>query len=92
MASIFKVTIDSLLLNRSQSVIDVSDLTPEQIVRVQGLVNYLRISDFIEVFCTKQPIDPYDVIKFKEKYPEHFECLTNVVTSVTKKNNIVEDN
>lgn len=92
MASVFKVTIDSLLLNRSRSVIDVSDLTPEQIVRVQGLVDYLRSSDFIEVFCTRQPVDPYDVIRFKEKHPELFECIADVVKSVTEKRSNIEDN
>ncbi len=86
LASVFKVTIDSLILDRSQSVIDVSDLTPEQIIRVQGLVDYLRSSDFIEVFCSRQPVDPYEVVRFKEKHPELFECIADVVKSVTEKN------
>lgn len=85
LAAVFKVTIDSLLLNRSQSIVDVTGLTPEQIDRVQGLVDYLRSSDFIEVFCSRKPIDPYVVVNFAKKYPELFENIEDVVKTVTEK-------
>ena len=42
LANVFKVSIDSLVLNRSESVLDVSDLEPEQINKVQGIIKYLK--------------------------------------------------
>ena len=43
LARVFKVTIDSLLLNRSEYIIDVSHLQPEQISKIQSLVDYFEI-------------------------------------------------
>ncbi len=73
LAYTFKVSIDSLLLNRSEDIIEVSGLTTEQINNVQHLVNYLKNSDFVDVFCSNQPLDPNTVQKFRAKHPKLFE-------------------
>lgn len=50
MAYVFNVTIDSLLSDRSESVIDISGLNPTQIDIVQSLVSYFKKSDLIDAF------------------------------------------
>lgn len=42
MASVFKISIDSLLLNRSDAIIEVSGLTVEQVEMIEKLVVTLR--------------------------------------------------
>lgn len=44
MSEVFKVSIDSLLLNRSESIIDVSGLSPEQIDLLENIIFYFRKS------------------------------------------------
>ena len=72
LAGVLKVSIDALLLNRTENVIDVSDLTPEQISRVQNYVDYLKTNDLIDVLYSDKPVDPHAVERFRERYPELF--------------------
>lgn len=52
MAYVFNVTIDSLLSERSDNVIDISGLNPAQIDIVQSLVSYFKKSDLIDALYT----------------------------------------
>ena len=72
LANTFKVSIDSLLLNRSEYVIDVSDLEPEQINRVYNFIDYLKDSELVEVLYSKEAPDFEKIEKFKERYPHLF--------------------
>ncbi|MBQ3545872.1 MAG: helix-turn-helix transcriptional regulator [Lachnospiraceae bacterium] len=92
LAAVFKVTLDNLVLNRSQSVIDVTDLTPEQITRVQVLVDYLRISDIIEILFSKDTIEPYDIDNFIKKYPDVYQNIEAIVKSVMERQKNKEPN
>lgn len=73
LANTFKVTLDSLVLNRSEYIIDVSELEPEQINRIQYLVEFYKNSDLIAALHSKKPLDPKTVEKFRENHPELFE-------------------
>lgn len=42
MAEVFKTSIDALLLNRSDSVVNVDGLNPHQIQLIESLITYLR--------------------------------------------------
>lgn len=75
LAYTFKVSIDSLLLNRSEDIIDVSGLTTEQINNIQNLVNYFKNSDFVDVFCSNQQLDPNTIQLFRKKHPELFKKI-----------------
>lgn len=73
LAGVLKVSIDSLLLNRSEYIIDVSDLTPEQINRVQNYIDYLKTNDLMDVLYSDQPVDLHAVERFRERYPALFQ-------------------
>ena len=82
LASTFRVTIDSLLLNRSESIIDVSKLNPAQIDKIQGLVDYFEKSELIDAFYSKEPIDFKRLIK---KYPDIFDQEDEIVKQILSK-------
>lgn len=48
MADVFKVSVDSLLLNRSETVIDISGLKPEQIDILEKMIFYFRKSELLD--------------------------------------------
>ena len=73
MAEAFKVSIDSLLLNRSEQMIDVSGLNPEQINILENLITYFRKSELIDAFYSGQ----LDSEKLAKKYPEIFSKYNN---------------
>lgn len=75
LANTFKVTLDSLVLNRSEHIIDVSELEPEQINRIQYMVEFYKNSDLIAALHSKEPLDPKTVEKFRENHPELFEKI-----------------
>ena len=71
-SGVLKVSIHSLLLNHAENIIDVSDLTPEQINSVQNSVDYLKTNDLMDVLYSDKPIAPHVVERFRERLPELF--------------------
>lgn len=53
LANVFKVSIDSLLLNRSESIIDVNGLTTEQLQIIEHLIVQFRRSNKMEEIINK---------------------------------------
>lgn len=72
LAYTFNVTIDSILLERNESIIDVSMLNLEQINKVHHFIEYLKISDLIEVINSEETLDTNTYMNLKEKYPQIF--------------------
>ena len=68
LANVFKVSIDSLVLNRSESVLDVSDLEPEQINKVQGYIKYLKEQEFVNLILSEEPIDVETIEKIRKEW------------------------
>ena len=67
MADVFNVSIDSLLLNRTESKIDISGLNPSQVSILESLVSYFRKSELLEAFYGNDQIDIEGLMK---KYPD----------------------
>ena len=67
MAHVFNVTIDSLLSERSSSVIDVSGLNRMQINILESLVSYFRKSELLDALYMEQPTD---IVKLSRNYPD----------------------
>lgn len=57
MARVFKISIDSLLLNRSDSIVDVSGLTVEQIEMIEKLVVSFREHNQMRIYIEKNDND-----------------------------------
>ena len=57
MARVFKISIDSLLLNRSDSIVDVSGLTVEQIEMIEKLVVSFREHNQMRLYIEKNDND-----------------------------------
>lgn len=55
MAEVFKVSIDSLLLNRSENTIDVSGLNQDQIIMLKQMISSFKQSNMIDKFRLKEP-------------------------------------
>lgn len=68
LANVFKVSIDSLVLNRSESVLDVSDLEPEQINKVQGYIKYLKEQELVNLILSEDPIDVETIEKIRKEW------------------------
>lgn len=68
LANVFKVSIDSLVLNRSESVLDVSDLEPEQINKVQGYIKYLKEQELVNLILSEEPIDVETIEKIRKEW------------------------
>lgn len=77
LANIFKVSIDSILLNRAEYIIDVSDLTPMQINKVKDLVSYFKKSDLIEAF-SGEGLTYSEIKNLMSKYPSVFKSFYTV--------------
>lgn len=70
MANVFKTSVDSLLISRSEEqIIDVSGLNPHQISILETLINYFRKSELIDAMYSDQPLDVERLIR---KYPDVF--------------------
>lgn len=88
MANVFKTSVDSLLLSRSEEqIIDVSGLNPHQISILETLINYFRKSELIDAMYSDQPLDVERLIR---KYPDVFnmtnmENLSNLLIENNKK-------
>lgn len=68
LTNVFKVSIDSLVLNRSESVLDVSDLEPEQINKVQGYIKYLKEQELVNLILLEEPIDVETIEKIRKEW------------------------
>ncbi len=49
MLSVFKVTIDSILMDRSDTVINIEGLNNEQLVIIENFISHLRRGEVITV-------------------------------------------
>ena len=63
MADVFKTTIDSLLLNRSETVLDAHDLNVEQVEILNILIAYFRKSNMIEDFFANNSPELKELVK-----------------------------
>lgn len=70
MAKVFKVSVDSLLLDRTGNTIDVSGLNPEQMNIIETLIAYFRKSELVDAFYSSTTIA--DQEKLMKKYPDIF--------------------
>lgn len=68
LANVFKVSIDSLVLNRSESILDVSDLEPEQINKVQGYIKYLKEQELVNLLFSEEPINVEAIEKIRKEW------------------------
>lgn len=85
MADVFKVTIDSLLLDRSQDIVDVTGLSPEHIEQIQNLIKYFRSEGIIEVFCHQGTPDSQKLQSLKENHPD-------ILNNIKETMNILNEN
>ena len=65
LASVFRVSIDSLVLNRSEYVLDVSGLGPEQINRVKDYIRYLKEDELLCILRSNEKVNIDDIEKLK---------------------------
>lgn len=63
LANVFKVSIDSLLLNRSEIILDSHGLSPEQIDILCILITYFKKSNSIEDFITSLSPEMREMVK-----------------------------
>ena len=68
LANTFKVSIDSLLLNRSEHVMDISGLEPKQILQVQNYIRYLKESELLELLFSKEELDVSKIENIRNKW------------------------
>ena len=68
LANVFRVSIDSLVLNRSEYVLDVSDLEPEQINRVKDYIRYLKEDKLLDVLRSDEKIDVEEIEKIRNQW------------------------
>lgn len=68
LANVFRVSLDSLVLNRGEYVVDVSMLEPEQIKQVQNYIKYLKESELLETFCSDEPLNLDKLEKIRNKW------------------------
>ena len=70
LANVFKVSVDSLLLNRTEKMMDVSGLNPAQISILENLITYFRKSELMDVFYSGNQDDMRAAM---QKYSNMFE-------------------
>lgn len=68
LANVFRVSIDSLILNRSEYVLDVSDLNPEQINRVKDYIRYIKEDELLDILRSSEKINWEEIEKLKNKW------------------------
>lgn len=65
MANVFKVSIDSLLLNQEENILNTNGLTEEQTLIIESLINHYRKTNLLEKFVSefslglKERVDDY---------------------------------
>ena len=67
LANVFKVSVDSLLLNRSDMIIEVSGLTKDQLDILDNLIKHFRKSNAIDIYMLK---NAPDLVKYLEDHPD----------------------
>ena len=67
MAAVFRVSIDSLLLDRQGSILEVSHLNKEQLDIIENLIMYFRKSNAIDIFMLK---NAPELVKYMQEYPD----------------------
>ena len=67
MANVFRVTIDSLLLNRSEVILDANGLNTEQLSILQGLIAYFRKSNVVDDFLNNSGTQ-----ELRDNFAEYF--------------------
>ena len=67
LANIFKVSIDSLLLDRSGSVLEVNGLNAEQLDLIDNMIRHFRKSNAIDIYLLK---NAPELVKYLEEHPE----------------------
>ena len=68
LANVFRVSIDSLVLNRSEHILDVSDLEPEQINRVKDYIKYIKEDELLDILRSDEMIDEDKLKKIRNKW------------------------
>ena len=68
LANVFRVSIDSLILNRSEYVLDVSDLNLEQINRVKDYIRYIKEDELLDILRSSEKINWEEIEKLKNKW------------------------
>ena len=68
LANVCRVSIDSLVLKRSEYVLDVSDLEPEQINRVKDYIRYLKEDKLLDVLRSDEKIDVEEIEKIRNQW------------------------
>lgn len=63
MADVFKITIDSLLLNRSETILDAHDLNVEQIEILNIMIAYFRKNNMLEDFFANNSPELKELVK-----------------------------
>lgn len=63
----FLVSIDSLLLDRSEVILDASHLTKEQLDMIESLIAHFRKSNAISVFMLK---NAPDLLNYMKEHPD----------------------
>ena len=90
MADVFKVTIDSILMDRSDTVINIEGLNNEQLVIIENLISHLRRGEVINTFFSKitksKVTDISSIERLMKTHPEFFEDLEEVMRSIEEKN------
>ena len=67
LANVFKVSVDSLLLNRSDMILEVSGLTKDQLDILDNLIKHFRKSNAIDIYMLK---NAPDLVKYLEEHPD----------------------
>ena len=67
MANVFKVSIDSLLLERTGAILEVNGLNSDQLDLIENLIRYFRKSNAIDIYILK---NAPELVEYLEKHPE----------------------
>ena len=67
MANAFKVSIDSILLDRSGAILEVDGLNKEQLDLIDNMIQYFRKSNVIDIFLLK---NAPELITYLKEHPE----------------------
>jgi len=67
LANVFKVTIDSIVLNRSGAVLEVEGLNGEQIDLIYSMIQHFRKSNIIDIYLLK---NAPELINYMKAHPD----------------------
>lgn len=69
MADVFRISLDSLLLNRSENTIDITGLNPDQINILKDLIYYFKKSESTDAVSSNHQ---EELTMLTERFPELF--------------------